>query len=128
MKNVAAFAATDCPSWARSRRPSPKENGRCCCTGHCPSWARTRTLLIQRGHHNQPNSSDLLPFTRVRVTRCWSLLALMLDFAVLYSHKCRSLLPASQQLPGTAAEGPLATRNHDQRQASIRSSAGPLLT
>src|SRR3954454_22410633 len=31
----------------RAVRPSPKENGRCTCTGHCPSWARTRTLLIQ---------------------------------------------------------------------------------
>jgi hypothetical protein len=43
---------------------------------------------------------------RVRVTRCWSLLGSMLDFAVLYSLKCQSLLPASRQLPGTAAEGP----------------------
>jgi hypothetical protein len=50
--------------------------------------ARTRTLLIQRGHQKQPNSSKLLPFTRVRVTRCWSLLAFMLDFAVLHSLKC----------------------------------------
>jgi hypothetical protein len=37
--------------------------------------------------HNQPNSSNLLTFTRVRVTRCWSLLGFMLDFAVLYSLK-----------------------------------------
>ena len=57
----------------------------------CPSWARTRTLLIQRGRRNRLNSSNLLPFTRVRVTRCWSLLALMLDFAVVCSHRCRSL-------------------------------------
>jgi hypothetical protein len=34
------------------------------------------------------------------------LLGFMLDFAVLYSLKCRGLLPASRQLPGTAAEGP----------------------
>ncbi len=54
----------------------------------CPSWARTRTLLIQRGRGNQPNSSNLLPFMRVRVTRCWSLLGFMLDFVVLYSLKC----------------------------------------
>jgi hypothetical protein len=51
----------------------------------------TRTLLIQRGRCNRPNSSNLLPFTRVRVTRCWSLLGFMLDFAVLYSLKCLSL-------------------------------------
>jgi hypothetical protein len=80
------------PLLGSSRRPSPKENGRRFRTGHCPSWARTRTLLIQRGRYNQPNSSNLQPFTRVRVTRCWSLLGFMLDFAVLYSLKCRSLL------------------------------------
>jgi hypothetical protein len=40
----------------------------------CPSWARTRTLLIQSRQHNPPNSSNLQPFTRARVTRCWSLL------------------------------------------------------
>jgi hypothetical protein len=38
--------------------------------GHCPSWARTRTLLIQRGRGEPPNSSNLHAFTRVRVTRC----------------------------------------------------------
>jgi hypothetical protein len=27
----------------------------------CASWARARTLLIQRGQHNQPNSSNLQP-------------------------------------------------------------------
>ena len=32
----------------------------------CPSWARTRTLLIQRGRCNHPNSGNLQPFTRVR--------------------------------------------------------------
>ena len=53
-----------------------------------PSWARTRTLLIQRGHQNHPNSSNLQPFTRVRVTRCWSLLAFMPYFAVFHSLKC----------------------------------------
>jgi hypothetical protein len=57
------------------------------------------------GPHNQPNSSNFLPFTPVRVTRCRSLLPLMLDFAVLYSHTCRSLLPASRQPPDTAAKG-----------------------
>jgi hypothetical protein len=51
----------------------------------------TRTLLIQRGRSNRPNSSNLPPFPRVRVTRCWSLLGFMLDFAVLYSLKCCSL-------------------------------------
>ena len=39
------------------------------------------------------NYRNLQPFTRVRVTRCWSLLAFMPDFAVLYSLKCQSLLP-----------------------------------
>ena len=38
----------------------------------CPSWARTRTLLIQRGRCNGPNSDNLPQFTRVRVTRCWN--------------------------------------------------------
>src|SRR3954462_8454635 len=32
-------------------------------------------------------------FPRLRVTRCWSLLGFMLDFAVLYSLKCESLPP-----------------------------------
>jgi hypothetical protein len=68
------------------------QDGRCFRTGHCPSWARTRTLLIQRDRCNRPNSSNLPPFPRVRVTRCWSLLGFMLDFAVLYSHKCYTLL------------------------------------
>src|SRR5688500_18113903 len=66
----------------------------------CPSWARaegdllgsSRTLLIQRGLGTTPNSSNLQLFTRVRVTRCWSLPASMLDFALLYSHKCPGLL------------------------------------
>jgi hypothetical protein len=65
----------------------------------CPSWARTRTLLIQRGRGNQPDSSNLLPKMRVRVTRCWSLLGRMLDLAGLYSLRCRSL-PISLN-PGT---------------------------
>jgi hypothetical protein len=51
-------------------------------------FGSTRTLLIQRGRNNPPNFSNLLTFTRVRVTRCWSLLGFMLDFAVLYSLKC----------------------------------------
>jgi hypothetical protein len=63
-----------------------------CPFSNCPSWARTRTLLIQRGCGSRRNSSNLLPFTRVRVTRCWSLLAFMLDFAVVRSHRCQSLL------------------------------------
>jgi hypothetical protein len=58
---------------------------------NCPSWARTRTLLIQRGQRKHLNSSNLQAFTRVRVTRCWSLMGFMLDFAVLYSLKCRGL-------------------------------------
>jgi len=69
-----------CPSWARSRRPSPKENGRCLCTGHCPSWARTRTLLIQRGQRNHLNPSNLLlkrefvaPDAGVCWVPCWTL-------------------------------------------------------
>jgi hypothetical protein len=36
-------------------------------------------------------SSNLQPFTRVRVTRCWSQLAFVPEFAVLHSLKCRSL-------------------------------------
>jgi len=64
-----------------------------CPAPSCPSWARaegdllgsTRTLLIQSGRENTPNSSNLLMFTRVRGTRRWSLLGFMLDFAMLYS-------------------------------------------
>jgi hypothetical protein len=40
-----------------------------------------------------PEFQQLATITRVRVTRCWSLLAFMLDFAVLYSLKCSSLSP-----------------------------------
>ena len=78
-------------NWRRGDAERPKENARRCHGGHCPSWARTRTLLIQRGRCNRSNSGNLPPFTRVRVTRCRSLLAFMSDFAVLYSLKCRSL-------------------------------------
>jgi hypothetical protein len=46
------------------------------------------TLLIQRDRCNHPNSSGVLPFTQVRVTRYWSLMGLMLDFALPYSLKC----------------------------------------
>ena len=42
-----------------------------------------RARGLAGSHYNQPNSSNLQPFTRVRVTRCWSLPASMLDFAVL---------------------------------------------
>jgi hypothetical protein len=67
---------------------------RSCRASICPSWARavggrrpTRTLLIQRYH--RLNSSTLQLCTRVRVIRTWSLKALILDFAVLYSLRCR---------------------------------------
>ena len=33
-----------------------------------------QALLIQRSRSNQPNSSNLLPYTRVRVTPCWTAL------------------------------------------------------
>jgi hypothetical protein len=56
-------------------------------------WAQPGFSWVQRGRYNHLNSSNLLPFTRVRVTRCWSLLGFMLDFAVLYSLKCRSCRP-----------------------------------
>jgi hypothetical protein len=45
------------------------------------------TLLIQRDR-SHPNFSGVLPLTPVRVTRYWSLMGLMLDFALLYSLKC----------------------------------------
>jgi serine/threonine protein kinase len=35
--------------------------------------------------------NNLQPFTRDRVTRCWSLVTCVLEFAVSYSLKCRSL-------------------------------------
>jgi hypothetical protein len=73
----------------------------------CPSWARIGTLLIQRGCSNRLNSSNLLPFTRVRVTRCWSLLGSMLDFAVLYSLKCQSL-PMRTRFPRQRSRAALA--------------------
>ena len=78
------------PSRHRSE-DEPQKKGRRSCAGHCPSWARTRTLLIQRGQYNQPNPSNLLTFTRVRATQCCGLLAAMLDFALVCSHKCQSL-------------------------------------
>jgi hypothetical protein len=47
--------------------------------GHGPSWARTRTLLIQRGRHNQLNSSNLQglrefvsPAAGVCRLECWN--------------------------------------------------------
>jgi hypothetical protein len=68
--------------WA-AEKGKPHNESRCRALS-CPSWARTRTLLIQRGRGNQPNSSNLLPFTRARVTGCWGSPASMLD--------CRGLL------------------------------------
>ena len=88
----------------------------------CPSWARTRTLLIQRGRDNQPNSSNLLTFTRVRVTRCWNLPAFMPAFAVLYSLKCRSLPDPSSPL--RLVEPPIC--NGECRRS--RSRRGPTTT
>ena len=89
---VSSPANVSCPSWARAAGRAPKKTPTVIHRGHCPSWARTRTLLIQRGRCNPPNSGNLQPFTRVRVTRCRSLKGFMPDFAVLYSLKCRSLL------------------------------------
>jgi hypothetical protein len=43
--------------------------------------------------------SNLQPFTRVRVTRCWDLMALMPGFAVLYSLRCRGLLDCLAEPP-----------------------------
>src|SRR5580765_4242854 len=75
----------------------------------CPSWARTRTLLIQRGDCNPPNSGNLQAFTRDRVTRCRGLTAFVSDFAVLYSLKCRSLPESLPREPFRAAR--LASRS-----------------
>ena len=61
----------------------------------------TRTLLIQRGRWNTLNSSNLQPFTRARVTRCWSLLGFMLDLLT----QCRSLLRVLQRLRPVASRG-----------------------
>ena len=55
LTSVSAFADLSCPSWARA------EGGQ---------LRPTRTLLIQGGRRNQPNSSNLQPSKRVRVTRC----------------------------------------------------------
>jgi hypothetical protein len=59
--------ATDrllCSAMSRNRESAATGEIRCGAFS-CPSWARTRTLLIQRGRYNQPNSSNLQPFTRV---------------------------------------------------------------
>ena len=40
------------------------------------------------GAVEHPEFQQLATLTRVRVTRCWSLLGFILDFAVLYSLKC----------------------------------------
>ena len=71
-----------------NRQAEPQTKARGSLPGHCPSWARTRTLLIQRGHYNHPNSTNLRVSTRGRVTRCWGLVTLMPDFAVPYSLRC----------------------------------------
>ena len=80
----------------KRRRPRGRDQtkGPVRCTGKCPFWARTRTLLIQRSRCNQPNSDNLPPLARVRVTRrrepagihaklCRALLARMSQFARL---------------------------------------------
>ena len=92
-----------CPSWARAATASPKETPTAVRRGHCPSWARTRTLLIQRGEHKPLNSGNLQPFTRARVTRCWSLLSRMLYSADLCAFRCRSL-PIPHTSPPAAAQ------------------------
>ena len=45
-----------------------------------PSWARTRTLLIQRAIAGCQTPASC-KFHATRVTRCWSLLGLVLDFS-----------------------------------------------
>ena len=104
----------------------------------CPSWARTRTLLIQRGRCNHPNSGNLQPFTRVRATRCRSLKTFMPDFAVLYSLKCRSLLRSADPTGIAVGQGrsspaattpvnlcpsPCSTRRHSNCDDRLRPSA-----
>jgi hypothetical protein len=77
--------------------------------GHRPAWDRARTLLIQRGRHNHLHSSSLRLFTRVRVTRCWGLAALMPNFAVLYSLRFRSL--PDHRVPFVSSSRPFAAAN-----------------
>ena len=117
------------PHLGSDAKREPPKTGRRCCAGHCPSWARTRTLLIQRGHYNHPNSSNLPPFTRVRVTRCWSLAGFMPDFAVLYSLRCWRLPIPFDLGPGFCSAGrwsvaAMFTRSARESAFIFRISAG----
>jgi hypothetical protein len=72
---------------------------------HCPSWASSRRRPFganqdspdPEGAVEHPEFQQLATLTRVRVTRCRSLLAFMRDFAVLYSLKCQSLLRSTSE-------------------------------
>jgi hypothetical protein len=70
------------------------------------------------GPCNRPNSSNLPPFTRVRVTRCRSLPAFMPDFAVLYSLKCRSL--PSRSAPSNLTRWTTGGANYAVREFLLR--------
>jgi len=96
-------AGLHCRFRARAARPSPQEDAHHCYGGRCPSWARARTLRIQGGHCNSPNSGNLQAFTRDRVTRCRGLTAFVSDFAVLYSLKVSEFAGILPQDPFRAA-------------------------
>jgi hypothetical protein len=92
-------------NWTKSLRDQSADTGFRCGAFSCPSLgsSRRRPEASRRppevnqdspdpeGRGNQLNSSNLHPSTRARGTRCWSLLGFMLDFAVLYSLRCRTL-------------------------------------
>src|SRR5215203_3605923 len=77
---------------------------------------------MQRERWEQPTSSNLQPFTRVRVTRCWSLLGFMVNFAVVYSLKCQSLPRSINYLRHRSATNPAGRKSSAPRFAVGRHS------
>ena len=67
-----------------------------------------------------PELQQLATYARVCGTRCWSLLGLMLHFAVLYSLKCQSLLlPFPQSQSYDRSRSPLFPHGCNFRRPAI---------
>jgi len=73
---------------------------------------------MQRERWEQPTSSNLQPFTRVRVTRCWSLLDFMVKFGVIYSLKCQNLPRSINYLRHGSATNPAGRKSSAPRVCS----------
>ena len=90
----AGVAHLDCSEWDTVRQLSSgdQKRGRRIRGDRLPLLGSNQDSPDPEGPLKNPTFQQLATFYASRVTRCWSLLGFMPDFAVLYSLKCQSLL------------------------------------